>query len=43
MPARYVIEQDGRIIYAEVNPGYTTRPDSGKLLPALLTLTDPSK
>jgi peroxiredoxin len=35
MPARYVIGQDGSIVYAEVNPDYTTRPDPEELLPAL--------
>ena len=35
MPARFVIGQDGVIIYAEVNPDYTQRPDPSELLPAL--------
>jgi peroxiredoxin len=35
MPARYVIDQDGTIVYAEVNPDYTTRPDPEDLLPVL--------
>lgn len=35
MPARYVIAQDGTIVYAEVNPDYTQRPDPEELLPAL--------
>ncbi len=35
MPARYVIAQDGTIVYAEVNPDYTRRPDPEELLPAL--------
>lgn len=35
MPARFVIAQDGTIIYAEVNPDYTRRPDPSELLPAL--------
>jgi peroxiredoxin len=35
MPARYVIGQDGTIVYAEVNPDYTQRPDPEELLPAL--------
>jgi len=35
MPARYVIGQDGRVVYAEVNPDYTQRPDPEELLPAL--------
>jgi peroxiredoxin len=35
MPARYVIGQDGTILYAEVNPDYTRRPEPEDLLPAL--------
>lgn len=35
MPARYVIGQGGTIVYAEVNPDYTQRPDPEELLPAL--------
>jgi len=35
MPARYVIAQDGTIVYAEVNPDYTKRPEPEELLPAL--------
>lgn len=35
MPARFVIGQDGLILYAEVNPDYTQRPDPSELLPAL--------
>ncbi|SDC85389.1 Peroxiredoxin [Cupriavidus sp. YR651] len=35
MPARYVIGQDGTILYAEVNPDYTFRPDPTELLPVL--------
>ncbi|MGQ9365039.1 peroxiredoxin-like family protein [Azospirillum sp. ST 5-10] len=35
MPARFVIGQDGTILYAEVNPDYTRRPDPEDLLPAL--------
>lgn len=35
MPARFVIGQDGVIIYAEVNPDYTRRPDPEELLPVL--------
>jgi len=35
MPARYVIGQDGTILYAEVNPDYTRRPEPTDLLPAL--------
>ncbi|NWA01708.1 peroxiredoxin-like family protein [Pseudomonas gingeri] len=35
MPGRFVIAQDGRITYAEVNPDYTLRPDPEELLPAL--------
>ena len=35
MPARYVIAQDGTIVYAEVNPDYTQRPEPEAMLPAL--------
>jgi peroxiredoxin len=35
MPARYVIDSDGVIAYAEVNPDYTQRPDPSGLLPVL--------
>jgi len=35
MPARYVIGRDGIIVYAEVNPDYTHRPDPSGLLPVL--------
>ena len=38
MPARYVIETDGVIAYAEVNPDYTRRPDPSELLPVLRRL-----
>ncbi len=35
MPGRYVIGQDGTILYAEVNPDYTRRPEPEDMLPAL--------
>lgn len=35
MPARYVVGQDGAILYAEVNPDYTRRPEPEDMLPAL--------
>ena len=35
MPARYVIAQDGRIAYAEVNADYTRRPEPAAILPVL--------
>lgn len=35
MPARYVIDQDSTIVYAEVNPDYTQRPEPQDMLPAL--------
>ncbi len=38
MPARFVIAQDGTILYAEVNPDYTRRPDPEELMPALQKL-----
>ncbi|TWB80305.1 peroxiredoxin [Nitrospirillum amazonense] len=35
MPARYVIAPDGTILYAEVNPDYTHRPEPEDMVPAL--------
>ncbi|HLG83485.1 MAG TPA: peroxiredoxin-like family protein [Bradyrhizobium sp.] len=35
MPARFVVGQDGIILYAEVNPDYTRRPEPEDMLPAL--------
>lgn len=35
MPARYVVGQDGVILYSEVNPDYTRRPDPGDMIPVL--------
>lgn len=35
MPARYVIGQDGIVLYSEVSPDYTRRPDPDALFPAL--------
>lgn len=35
MPARYVIGQDGTILYSEVNPDYTHRPEPSDMLPVL--------
>lgn len=35
MPARYVIASDGTILYAEVNPDYTRRPEPEDMIPAL--------
>ncbi len=35
MPARYVVGQDGTILYAEVNPDYTHRPEPQDMLPVL--------
>jgi len=35
MPARYIINPDGLIIYAEVNPDYTRRPEPADLLSIL--------
>jgi peroxiredoxin len=35
MPARYVINQNGQIVYAEVNPDYTQRPEPEDMLPFL--------
>ena len=35
MPARYVIDTDGTVAYAEVNPDYTRRPEPSDLFPVL--------
>jgi peroxiredoxin len=35
MPARYVIGQGGTILYSEVNPDYTRRPEPEDMIPAL--------
>ena len=35
MPARYVIDTDGTIAYAEVKPDYTHRPEPSDLFPVL--------
>ena len=35
MPARYVIGQDGVILYSEVNPDYTRRPEPEDMIPFL--------
>jgi peroxiredoxin len=35
MPARYVVNQDGTILYSEVNPDYTHRPEPEDMLPVL--------
>lgn len=35
MPARYVIAPDGVILYAEVNPDYTRRPEPEDMLPVI--------
>ncbi|QYE33816.1 AhpC/TSA family protein [Polymorphobacter sp. PAMC 29334] len=35
MPARYVIAQDGTIVYAEVNADYTRRPEPSAVFPVL--------
>jgi len=40
MPARFVIGQDGRIAYAEVNPDYTRRPDPAEVVTVLETLSE---
>ena len=35
IPARYVIAPDGTVLWAAVDPDYTTRPDPAEMLPAL--------
>ena len=39
MPARYVIDTDGSVAYAEVSPDYTRRPDPSDLFPVLDEIT----
>ncbi|WP_024520265.1 peroxiredoxin-like family protein [Bradyrhizobium sp. Tv2a-2] len=39
MPARYVIGQDGVILYSEVNPDYTRRPEPEDMIPVLQRAT----
>jgi peroxiredoxin len=38
MPARYVIGQDGVILYADVDPDYTRRPEPEDIIPTLENL-----
>lgn len=35
IPARYVIGQDGVVLYSEINPDYTQRPDPVDMFPVL--------
>jgi peroxiredoxin len=35
MPARYIVGQDGVILYSEVNPDYTHRPEPEDMIPLL--------
>ena len=41
MPPRFVARQDGIILYAEVNPDYSRRPEPEDMLPALRTRRQP--
>ncbi len=38
MPARYIIDADSKIRYAEVNPDYTVRPEPSHTIAALKNL-----
>jgi peroxiredoxin len=38
MPARYAIGRDGAILYADVNPDYTRRPEPEDIIPTLENL-----
>lgn len=38
VPARFVVDRDGNIRYAEANPDYTRRPEPEELLPVLMRL-----
>jgi hypothetical protein len=35
MPARYVIGENGVVMYSEINPDYTHRPDPSDMLRVL--------
>lgn len=37
IPARYVVGQNGLVLYSEINPDYTHRPDPSEMLPVLET------
>ena len=39
MPARFVIDRDGMIVYSEIDADYTHRPEPSELLPILRKLT----
>ncbi|WP_269506441.1 peroxiredoxin-like family protein [Burkholderia sp. IMCC1007] len=39
MPARYVIGQNGIVLYSEVNPDYTHRPDPSEMFPVIENAT----
>lgn len=41
MPGRFVIGRDGVILYAEVNPDYTRRPEPEDMLPAIRKAVQP--
>lgn len=38
VPARFIVDRDGQIRYAEANPDYTRRPEPEELLPVLESL-----
>ena len=38
MPARFIVDPTGIVVYAEVNPDYSVRPDPRDLLPILETI-----
>ncbi|MFD1560966.1 peroxiredoxin-like family protein [Paraburkholderia silviterrae] len=42
MPARYVVGMDGVVVYSEVNPDYTQRPDPSEMIPVLQRLALPA-
>jgi peroxiredoxin len=42
IPARYVIGQDGIVLYSEINPDYTRRPDPSDMFPVLERATNGS-
>jgi hypothetical protein len=43
MPARYVLAQDGTIVYSEFSEDYTCRPDHQEMIPILSKIWEARK
>jgi peroxiredoxin len=41
MPARLVINEDNKVVYANVNPDYTVRPEPEEFLKVIQDIRDP--